>query len=78
MILHRDSAQTDAKPLNFPFNKKRSQCHTHTGAHTDGAPGAPLHTAAAQADETRLLTWQLTHDGGCVVRHTISNSIVCH
>ena len=48
------------------------------GAHTDGAPGTTLHTAAAQADETSLLTWQLAHDGGCVVRHTISNSIVCH
>ena len=51
------------------------------GAHTDGALGTTLHTAAAQADETRLLTWQLTHDGRCVVGASVTQSViqfVCH
>ena len=46
------------------------------GTHTDGALGAALHTAAAQADETRLLTWQLTHDGGCVVGASVTQSVI--
>ena len=46
------------------------------GAHTDGALGTTLHTAAAQADETRLFNWQLTHDGGCAVDASVTQSVI--
>ena len=46
------------------------------GAHTDGALGTTLHTAAAQADETRLFNWQLTHDGRCVVGASVTQSVI--